>query len=126
MHEDYSVPFDRGMIFDPATGKAINVSRRLRLDEAYNITDGKSDLASIAIDHQLSDDWKLSLNYAYSRNEYSDNQARVMGYSSRTGQVTGRADATQYSTIYNHAVRADLTGEAEIGGLRNDLLFGAS
>lgn len=126
MHEDYSVPFDRGTIFDPATGKAINVSRRLRLDEAYNITDGKSDLASISIDRQLSADWKLSLNYAYSQNEYSDNQARVMGYNSRTGQVTRRADATQYSTIYNHAARVDLTGEADIGGLRNDLLFGMS
>lgn len=126
MHEDYSVPFDRGTIFDLTTGKPINVSRRLRLDEAYNITDGKSDLASVAIDRQLSDDWKLSLDYAYSRNVYSDNQARVVGYNARTGQVTRRADATQYSTLYNHALRADLTGEADIGGFQHDLLFGAS
>jgi iron complex outermembrane receptor protein len=74
----------------------------------------------------LSDDWKLSLNYAYSRNEYSDNQARVTGYNAATGVVTRRADATQYATTYTHAVRADLTGEVEIGGLQNDLLFGTS
>ncbi|MGV2121794.1 TonB-dependent siderophore receptor [Agrobacterium vitis] len=126
MHEDYSVPFDRGTIFDLNTGHAVDLSRRTRLDEKYNITDGTSDLAKVSIDRQLSDDWKLSLNYAYSRNEYSDNQARVTGYNSTTGAVTRRADATQYSTSYNHAVRADLTGEVEIGGLQNDLLFGVS
>ncbi|MCF1435404.1 TonB-dependent siderophore receptor [Agrobacterium vitis] len=126
MHEDYSVPFDRGTIFDLNTGHAVDLSRRTRLDETYNITDGTSDLAKVSIDRQLSDDWKLSLNYAYSRNEYSDNQARVTGYNSTTGAVTRRADATQYSTSYNHAVRADLTGEVEIGGLQNDLLFGVS
>ncbi|MCF1475184.1 MULTISPECIES: TonB-dependent siderophore receptor [Rhizobium/Agrobacterium group] len=126
MHEDYSVPFDRGTIFDLNTGHAVDLSRRTRLDETYNITDGTSDLAKLSIDRQLSDDWKLSLNYAYSRNEYSDNQARVTGYNSATGAVTRRADATQYSTSYNHAVRADLTGEVEIGGLQNDLLFGVS
>ncbi|MCF1483454.1 TonB-dependent siderophore receptor [Agrobacterium vitis] len=126
MHEDYSVPFDRGTIFDLNTGHAVDLSRRTRLDETYNITDGTSDLAKLSIDRQLSEDWKLSLNYAYSRNEYSDNQARVTGYNSATGAVTRRADATQYSTSYNHAVRADLTGEVEIGGLQNDLLFGVS
>ncbi|MBB4953190.1 iron complex outermembrane receptor protein [Agrobacterium vitis] len=126
LHEDYSVPFDRGTIFDLTTGNAVDVSRRTRLDEAYNITDGHSDLAKISIDRQLSDDWKLSLNYAYSRNEYSDNQARVTGYNAATGVVTRRADATQYATTYTHAARADLTGEVEIGGLQNDLLFGAS
>lgn len=126
MHDDYSVPFDRGTIFDLTTGHAVELSRRTRLDETYNITDGTSDLAKVSIDRQVSDDWKLSLNYAYSRNEYSDNQARVTGYNSTTGAVTRRADATQYSTSYNHAARADLTGEVEIGGLQNDLLFGVS
>ncbi|MBB4010243.1 iron complex outermembrane receptor protein [Rhizobium taibaishanense] len=126
MHDDYSVPFDRGTIFDLKTGQAVDLSRRTRLDERYNITDGNSDLAKISIDRQVSDDWKLSLNYAYSRNEYSDNQARVTGYNPTSGAVTRRADATQYSTLYNHALRADLTGDVEIGRFENDLLFGAS
>lgn len=126
MHEDYSLPFDRGTIFDLTTGKAVDISRRIRLDEAYNITDGHSDLAKVSIDHDLSDDWKLSLNYAYSRNEYSDNQARVTGYNAKTGAVTRRADATQYSTMESHALRADVTGDVDIGSFQNDLLFGAS
>jgi iron complex outermembrane receptor protein len=126
MHEDYSVPFDRGTIFDTTTGRAVNVDRKIRFDEPYNITDGKSDLFQIEIDHELSDNWKLGIDYSYSRNEYSDNQARVMGYTPSTGAVSRRADATDYSTIYNHALRADLTGELEIGGLQHDLLIGAS
>ncbi len=126
MHEDYSVPFDRGTIFDTTTGRAVNVDRKIRFDEPYNITDGKSDLFQIEIDHELSDNWKLGIDYGYSRNEYSDNQARVMDYTPSTGAVSRRADATDYSTIYNHALRADLTGEVEIGGLQHDLLIGAS
>ncbi len=126
MHEDYSVPFDRGTIFDTTTERAVNVDRKIRFDEPYNITDGKSDLFQIEIDHELSDNWKLGIDYSYSRNEYSDNQARVMGYTPSTGAVSRRADATDYSTIHNHALRADLTGEVEIGGLQHDLLIGAS
>lgn len=126
MHEDYSVPFDRGTIFDTTTGRAVNVDRKIRFDEPYNITDGKSDLFQVEIDHELSDNWKLGIDYSYSRNVYSDNQARVMGYNTTTGVVTRRADATNYSTIYNHALRADLTGDVEISGMQHDLLIGAS
>ncbi|WP_319005694.1 TonB-dependent siderophore receptor [Pararhizobium sp. BT-229] len=126
MHEDYSVPFDRGTIFDLTTGRPVNVDRKIRFDEPYNITDGYSDMVQIDVDRQLSDDWKLSLDYSYSQNVYSDNQARVMAYDPVTGDVTRRADATQNSTIYNHALRADLTGDVEIGGFQHDVLIGAS
>lgn len=126
MHEDYNVPFDRGTIFDGTTGRPVNVNRKIRFDEPYNITDGKSDLFQVEIDHELSENWKLGIDYSYSRNVYSDNQARVTGYNATNGNVTRRADATDYSTIYNHAVRADLTGDVEIGGMQHDLLIGAS
>ncbi|SCX18544.1 Virulence-associated outer membrane protein Vir-90 [Agrobacterium sp. DSM 25558] len=126
MHEDYSVPFDRGTIFDDTTGRPVNVDRKIRFDEPYNITDGKSDLFQVEIDHELSENWKLGIDYSYSRNVYSDNQARVTAYNATNGNVTRRADATDYSTIYNHAVRADLTGDVEIGGMQHDLLIGAS
>ncbi|ATN37387.1 TonB-dependent siderophore receptor (plasmid) [Rhizobium sp. ACO-34A] len=126
LHEDYSVPFDRGTIFDLTTGKAVDVNQKIRFDEPYNITDGHSDMVQVEANRQLSDNWKLSLDYSYSRNVYSDNQARVMAYNSATGNLTRRADATQHSTIYNHALRADLTGDVEIGGFQHDLLFGAS
>lgn len=126
MHEDYSAPFDRGTIFDVATGSAVNVDREVRFDEPYNITDGRSDLLQVEINRQLSENWDLAINYGYSRNEYSDNQARVMAYNAATGGLTRRADATQDSTIYNHAIRADLTGDVEIGGFDHDLLVGTS
>lgn len=126
MHEDYSVPFDRGTVFDVTTGRAVNVDPRIRFDEPYNITKGKSDMVQLEVDHQLSEDWKLSFDYSYSRNEYSDNQARVMGYNPVTGLLQRRSDATQGSTIYNHAVRGELSGEVELGGLKHELLFGTS
>ncbi len=126
MHEDYSIPFDRGTIFDVTTGRMVDVDPKTRFDEPYNITDGKSDLFQVDIDHQLSEDWKLAIDYGYSRNIYSDNQARVMGYDPATGILTRRADATQGSTIYNHALRADLTGDVEIGGAQHEILLGAS
>ncbi|WP_244475533.1 TonB-dependent siderophore receptor [Rhizobium sp. Leaf311] len=126
MHEDYSVPFDRGTIFDTTTGRAVNVDRKIRFDEPYNITDGKSDLFQVEIDHRLNDNWNLGIDYSYSRNVYSDNQARVLGYNATTGVLTRRADATDYSTIYNHALRTDLTGEVDVGGMQHDLLIGAS
>jgi iron complex outermembrane receptor protein len=126
MHQDYSVPFDRGTIFDLKTGHMVNVDRKIRFDEPYNITKGKSDLFQIDVDHQLSEDWKLGIDYSYSRNTYSDNQARVMSYNATTGVLTRRADTTQGSTITNHALRADLMGDVEIGDFRHELLFGAS
>ena len=125
-HEDYSVPFDRGTIFDLNTGHAVDVDPEIRFDEPYNISEGSSDMATLNVKHEFNDNWKLNFDYSYSYNEYSDNQARVMAYNRLNGNVTRRADATQGSEIYNHALRLDLTGDVEIGGLRNELLFGAS
>ncbi|WP_051356543.1 TonB-dependent siderophore receptor [Azorhizobium doebereinerae] len=125
-HRDYTVPFDRGTIFDLNTGKAVNVDRRTRFDEAYNVTEGSSDLFQINAERQLSDNWKLKVNYGYSRDIYSDNQSRVIAYNATTGALTRRADATQDSTQYDHNVRADLAGTVNIAGFKNELLFGAS
>ena len=126
LHQDYSIPFDRGTIFDLTRGRMVDVDPKIRFDEPYNITDGKSDAFQVEVDHQLSEDWKLAIDYGFSRNVYSDNQARVMSYNAATGILTRRADATQGSTIYNHALRADLTGDVEIGDFRHEILVGAS
>lgn len=125
-HRDYSVPFDRGTIFDINTGKAVPVDRRTRFDEPYNITSGGSDLFLASIDHDFNDAWKLKVNYGYSRDVYSDNQARVIAYDAATGILTRRADATQFSTQANHNVRADVSGDVNIFGFKNELLFGAA
>lgn len=125
-HRDYTVPFDRGTIFDLATGKAVNVDRRTRFDEPYNVTEGSSDLFQLNAERQLSDSWKLKVNYSYSRDIYSDNQARFISLNTKTGALTRRADATQDSTQYDHNLRADLTGTVNIAGFKNELLFGAA
>ncbi|WP_212733768.1 TonB-dependent siderophore receptor [Thalassospira povalilytica] len=125
-HEKYSVPFDRGTIFDLNTGKAVNVDPEIRFDEPYNVTKGKTDMVQFEVNQDLGDAWELGFDYSFSRNKYADNQARVRSYNASTGDVTRRADATQDSTLIKHSVRADLTGEVELAGLKNELLFGTS
>lgn len=124
MHQDYSTPFDRGTVFDLASGKAVDVDRKIRFDEPFNITDGKSDLAMLNVKHEMDNGWTVNFDYAYSRNAYSDNQARVTGYNSTTGDLTRRIDATQGSTITNHSVRLDAHGNVEVAGFDNELLIG--
>lgn len=126
LHQDYSTPFDRGTIYDIDKGRFVDVDRKIRFDEPFNITDGKTDKLSLTIERALAEGWDLSIGYTYSRNTYTDNQARVMDYDSETGDVRRRVDATQGSTMYAHAFRADVAGEFRLGGLRNELLFGAS
>ncbi|WP_185968386.1 TonB-dependent siderophore receptor [Paracoccus sp. M683] len=126
LHQDYSQPFDRGTIYDEVNGRFVDVDPSIRFDEPFNITEGKTDRLAITAAHQLADGWDLSLNYAYSRNTYSDNQARVLDFDAATGNVRRRIDATQGSTMYAHALRADISGQVELGGLRHELLFGAS
>ena len=125
-HEDYAVPFDRGTIFDPTTGRAVRTSRRTRFDEPYNIQRGYSDYVGLRASHQISQDWRASFGYAYSLNDYSDQNARVISYNPVTGALVRRADATDPSTRFSHALRADLDGRVELFGMRHDLLFGAS
>lgn len=126
LQESYGLPFDRGTIFDPGTGAAVPTDRRTRFDEIYNATDGKSQLATLGVTHDLSDTWTVRLNTAWSENTYFDNQARVTAYDARTGTLTRRADATQNSDFEQNSARLDLTGKATLSGVDHDLLFGAA
>jgi iron complex outermembrane receptor protein len=125
MYQDYSVPFDRGTIWKADGSGPIPLSRSTRLDEPFNITQGSSELASLNLSHALANDWRVTVDYSYSRNKYSDNQARVTGYNDSTGNVTRRIDATQSAETSYHSARVDFAGSVEIAGKRNDLLFGA-
>ena len=51
-HRDYKAPFDRGTIFDLNTKHAVNVDRKTRFDEPFNITDGESDLAQLNAEYR--------------------------------------------------------------------------
>lgn len=125
-HRDYKTPFDRGTIFDLNTKKAVDVDRKPRFDEPFNITDGQSDLAQLNAEYRLNSQWTAKFDYSYSQDKYSDNQARVMAYDSKTGNLTRRVDATQGSTQRMHTTRADLQGNVDIAGFYNEILTGVS
>lgn len=125
-HRDYDTPFDRGTIFDLNTKQPINIDRKIRLDEPYNKTQGQSDLAQLNAEYQVNDQWTARLDYSFSQDKYTDNQARVMAYDATTGILTRRADATQGSTQRMHTSRADLQGKVDIGGFYNEILTGIS
>jgi iron complex outermembrane receptor protein len=125
-HRNYSTPFDRGTIFDLNTGHAVNVNRETRFDEAYNITDGESDLAQLNTEYRINNQWTAKFDYSFSQDKYSDNQARVMAYDSATGNLTRRVDATQGSTQRQHSARFDLQGDVAIAGFYNEILTGLS
>ena len=123
-HRNYNTPFDRGTIFDLDTGQAVKVPSKVRFDEPFNITDGNSDLAQLNAEYRLNSQWTARFDYSFSQDRYSDNQARVMAYDAKTGNLTRRVDATQGSTQRMHATRADLQGNVVIGGFYNELLTG--
>lgn len=120
----YSVPFDRGTIFDPTTGRPVPVSPGRRLDERFNVTEGETHIAGIEAEHRFNANWFLRTHYAYSQNTYTDNQARVISYNPATGVLTRRVDATQGSTLDVHAFRMDLSGRERIFGFTNEILAG--
>lgn len=125
-HRDYKTPFDRGTIFDLNTKQPMNVDRNTRFDEPFNITDGQSDLAQLNAEYRLNSQWTAKFDYSYSQDKYSDNQARVMAYDAKTGNLTRRVDATQGSTQRMHSTRADLQGNVDIAGFYNEILTGVS
>ena len=125
-HRDYKTPFDRGTIFDLSTKQPVNVDRKTRFDEPFNVTDGQSDLAQLNAEYRLNSQWTAKFDYSYSQDKYSDNQARVMAYDAKTGNLTRRVDATQGSTQRMHSTRADLQGNVDIAGFYNEILTGVS
>ena len=125
-HRDYKTPFDRGTIFDLNTKQPVNVDRNTRFDEPFNITDGQSDLAQLNAEYRLNSQWTAKFDYSYSQDKYSDNQARVMAYDAKTGNLTRRVDATQGSTQRMQSTRADLQGNVDIAGFYNEILTGVS
>lgn len=125
-HRDYQMPFDRSTIFDLATKQPVNVDRKTRFDEPFNITDGESDIAQLNAEYRFNSQWTGKLEYGFSQDKYSDNQSRVMAYNAATGGLTRRVDATQGSTQRMHTTRADLQGNVTLGGFYNEILTGVA
>nr|WP_081668092.1 TonB-dependent receptor [Pseudomonas resinovorans] len=120
-HREYRVPFDRGTVF--VNGKPLAIPAERRLDEPYNITEGRSDLTIFDVAHRLNDDWNAHFAYSYNRDTYDDYQARVTRVNN-DGTVTRRLDGTRGAVSTEHFATFDLDGKIELGGMQHDLLMG--
>ncbi|MCI4236281.1 TonB-dependent siderophore receptor [Dickeya dianthicola] len=123
-HMEYLTPFDRGTVIDSRTGKPVSTPRERRFDETYNATRGDQDTLTVQMENAINDRWKTKLNYAYSRNTYSDNQARAMSLNPNTGLLTRRADATQDAHSQSQNAQLTLNGDIDWGSINHQLLFG--
>ncbi len=123
-HRDFRYPFDRGTVINPLTNRPLNIPKTRRLDERFNITDGKSDLLRFSIDQTLNEHWKGQLAYGWTRETYDDNQARVTAVNATTQTLTRRVDATRGAVSSDHLARLSLNGDFELLGLRHELLTG--
>lgn len=123
-HMEYLVPFDRGTIIDSRNGKPVNTPRDRRFDEAYNATRGDQDSVTLQIDQTLNERWKSSLTYAYSRNSYSDNQARATSLNPVSGVLSRQADSTANAVSHANAVQLTLNGDVDWGSINHQMLFG--
>jgi len=121
-YREYSVPFDRGTLF--VNGKPLNIPSERRLDEPYNVTEGRSNLSIFDLSHQLSEEWKAHFAYSYNRDTYDDYQARVTSVNTNNGTVGRRLDGTRGAVSTSHFATFDLDGKLAFGGMQHDLLMG--
>ncbi|WP_075182506.1 TonB-dependent siderophore receptor [Pantoea sp. 1.19] len=123
-HMEYLLPFDRGTVIDPRTGKPVSTPRERRFDEAFNATRGDQDTLRAGVEQILSDRWTTQLNYAFSRNRYRDNQARATAFDAVSGLLTRQPDATADAQSRSQLVQATLNGDLDWGRIHHQLLVG--
>ena len=121
-YREYSVPFDRGTVF--VNGKPLDIPSERRLDEPYNVTEGRSNLSIFDLSHQLNEDWKAHFAYSYNRDTYDDYQARVTAVNTSNNTVARRLDGTRGAVSTSHFATFDLDGKVVFGGMQHDLLMG--
>ncbi|MCE4067666.1 MULTISPECIES: TonB-dependent siderophore receptor [Pseudomonas] len=122
-HREFKTPFDRGTAIDPRTNKPLDIPRTRRLDEPFNITEGRSDLTRLDVEHRIDDAWKAHFAYGWTRETYDDNQARVTKVNSN-GTLTRRTDATRGAVSSDSFATAGLNGDLQLGGFRHEVTFG--
>ena len=123
-HMEYLTPFDRGTVIDPRSGKPVDTPRERRFDESYNATRGDQDTLSFQLDQTLSDRWRSQFTYAFSRNRYSDNQARATAFNAETGVLTRQADATADAESRSQMAQLTLNGDLDWGRVNHQLMMG--
>ena len=101
----------------------LDIPRSRRLDEPFNITEGRSELTRLDLERQLDDTWKAHFGYGYSRETYDDNQARVMAVNA-DGTLTRRMDGTHGAVSSDSFATLGLSGTLQLAGMQHDLQFG--
>ena len=123
-HLRYAVPFDRGTVIDTRTGNPVLVPKRIRFDERFNVSTGRSEALNLRLDHHLNAQWTLHAAYSWNRTYYDDRQARVLSADFESGQLTRRVDSTQNGGQSTHNVALNIEGHISLLGLKHDLLTG--
>lgn len=123
-HREFNYPFDRGTSLDSRTNRPLAIPATRRLDEAYNVLTGQSDLAQASIEHRFDADWKLHAGYSYNRETYDANQLRIAAVNPVTGIVTRSNDGTQGSLSTDSYGTSYVSGGFWLGDMRNEVLVG--
>lgn len=117
-HLDFKTPYDRGTVF--ANGRALNIPREQRLDEAWNIAEGTSQALNGSYSRQLNNSWQLKASLGWNQLHYSDNQARPVSYNATTGVLTRRADGNRDFDNTTLLLSTRLQGEVLLFGQRHE------
>ncbi|WP_437882273.1 TonB-dependent siderophore receptor [Pseudomonas sp. LRF_L74] len=125
-YREFLTPFDRGTAIDPRTNRPLAIPYQRRLDEPFNDMRGRSELARLSINRQLSADWTLRAAYSYNRETYDAYQVRVTGVNTATGTLSRSMDGTLDSLSRNSIGLLELAGEHRLFGLDHELLLGIS
>jgi iron complex outermembrane receptor protein len=123
-HRQFLYPFDRGTALDPRTNAPLNLPATERLDEPFNVMDGRSDLGQLTVDHRFNDVWKAHLGLSYNREVYDANQLRVAGVNTATGTLTRSNDATHGALSTDSYANAYVQGWFDLAGMRHDVEIG--
>lgn len=123
-YRDFNYPFDRGTSFIAGTSTPLPIPRERRMDEPFNNMWGKSQLIQASVDHRINENWKLYASYSYNTEMFDANQLRITNFNTTTGAVTRQNDGTKGSLSNVSAGTAYLRGDLNIGGFRNEVLFG--
>ena len=123
-HREFNYPFDRGTSLDSRTNKPLAIPATRRLDEAYNVLNGQSDLAQASVEHRFNADWKIYAGYSYNRETYDANQLRIAAVNATTGIITRSNDGTRGSLSTDSYGTSYISGGFWLGNMRNDVLIG--
>ncbi|QMT30865.1 TonB-dependent siderophore receptor [Alysiella filiformis] len=117
-YQNYLGDFDRGTFLNTNSGslnylKAMNTPLKARLDDPINQTDGYSHTLQLTGKHKISPNWTAKTEYGFSKNHYSDWQARVVRHNAadeKAGVIRQRVDSTDPSNLRIHSFNTSLNG----------------